>query len=207
MLTFICSKSPGLSLEAIFNDVRQFVQNANAQIGNRQVAFVEMCGRCSRTSIAHQLFLFYKAAGTFCREQGRAKASIKTVDGNAYDLDFSVAEPPPGLSGRVEQPSTPNSSLLPFVVPVFMLAAAQLCRIAQRHAEDNKCQYDCAMYIDYPSGETWDTFISGLGNPEGWWGAPEITVLVNALGFAAIKLMYVHDSKLTTEAAHLTPAK
>ena len=150
-----------------------------------QIAYVEVCGNCCRTSIAHQLFYLYKAAGGISHDQGRTKINITTVDGCLYELDYTTAELPDGMSGRVQGGA--GGRLMPWVVPVFKAVSSMLSLIAAEYAERNANVYRCIS--NYGDDTTWEAWLARLGEPRMWWGVQEMQVLVDALGTICIKVL------------------
>ena len=119
-----------------------FVDKTNLVLEKRNLtlAFVEKCGRCSRTAMAHQLFEHYCGTGDLCPDKGGLRVTVWTVDGHDYDLSFQSLDKPPGLPGRTLHGDA-YSTQLPWLTEMFLEAARVLSVIARDYVERNQGDY------------------------------------------------------------------
>lgn len=157
--------------------VTAFVHGVNAYLAShdvkRVVAWVETCGRCSRTSLARALYEMYDHS---------SPVNITTVDNRTFQLEFTP-ELPPGTSGRTRG----SGSALPWQTRVFVSAARTLGEIAADHVSRNRDMYKDVVFLT-DHGNDIEKLIDDLTEETLWWGDAELLIVLNALNCCNLRI-------------------
>jgi len=161
-------------------ETTDFLAKTNHALEERDLtlAYVEKCGRCSRTAMAHQLYQHYCGTGDLCPEEDKLLVTVTTVDGHEYVLNFEAAELPTGLPGRTLDGSAQGTQL-PWLAKMYLNAARTLADIARDYVQRNQTEYkydESGIEIDM------STYLPELVRETTYWSAFEINIVATALG-------------------------